>query len=118
MSPPIHHISLVSEWRAARGAGEYTMSSNGVTLAQQGFIHCCYDNQIQGVLERFYREVLEPMCLLTIDQDRVGVAVVAENLDGDAELFPHVYGPIPIGAVTEVTMLTRDEYTGWRFQRG
>jgi uncharacterized protein (DUF952 family) len=118
VTAPIYHISLVSEWRAARGASEYTMSSNGVTLAQQGFIHCCYVNQIQGVLQRFYTEVTEPMCLMTIDPYRVTAPVIAENLEGGTELFPHIYGPIPIAAVTEVTMLTRDKYTGWRFQRG
>jgi uncharacterized protein (DUF952 family) len=115
MADPIYHISLVAEWRAARGAGEYTMSSNGVTLEQQGFIHCCYATQINGVLQRFYTDVTEPMCLLAIDPDRIFVPVVAENLEGGSELFPHIYGPIPITAVTEVSMLTRDEHTGWRF---
>jgi uncharacterized protein (DUF952 family) len=118
MAEEIYHVSLVSEWRAARGASEYTMSSNGVTLAEAGFIHCCYNNQIRGVLQRFYGEVTEPMCLLAIDPDRLPTPVVAENLDGGEELFPHIYGPIPISAVTEVSMLTRDEYTGWRFDWG
>ena len=44
--------------------------------------------------------------------------MIAENLEGGEELFPHIYGPIPIGAVTEVSMLTRDDYTGSRFERG
>ena len=118
MAELIYHISLVSAWRAARGASEYTMSSNGVTLAQAGFIHCCYVNQISGVLQRFYGEVTDPMCLLGIDPNRVGLPVIAENLEGGEELFPHIYGPIPIAAVTEVSMLTRDDYTGWRFERG
>jgi uncharacterized protein (DUF952 family) len=118
MAELIYHVSLVTDWRAARGAGEYTMSSLGVTLAQQGFIHCCYDNQIRGVLQRFYADVTEPMCLLSIDPNRVLAPVIAENLEGAEELFPHFYGPIPIAAVTEVSMLTRDEYTGWRFEWG
>jgi len=118
MAEEIYHVSLVSDWRAARGAGEYTMSSNGVTLAEQGFIHCCYSNQTRGVLQRFYADVTEPMCLLAIDPDRLLVSVIAENLEGGEELFPHIYGPIPITAVTEVSMLTRDEYTGWRFDWG
>lgn len=118
MSAPVYHVCLVTEWRAARGASEYTMSSNGVTLAQQGFIHCCYVNQVRGVLQRFYTDVTDPMCLLQIDPTRVPAPTIAENLEGGTELFPHIYGPIPIMAVTQVTMLTRDEYTGWRFQRG
>ena len=59
MANPIYHVSLVSDWRAARGAGEYTMSSNGITLAEVGFIHCCYNNQIRGVLQRFYGDVTD-----------------------------------------------------------
>ena len=112
MADLIYHVSLVSDWRAARGAGEYTVSSLGVTLAEQGFVHCCYASQIRGVLQRFYADVTEPMCVLAIDPDRIAVPVVAENLVGGEELFPHIYGPIPIPSVTEVSMLTRDEYTG------
>ena len=35
--------------------------------------------------------------------------VVAENLPGGEELFPHIYGPLDPAAVTEVRPLPRDD---------
>jgi uncharacterized protein (DUF952 family) len=35
----IYHIALAADWTQARGVGEYTTSTRGVTLAQQGYIH-------------------------------------------------------------------------------
>ena len=110
----IYHCSLVADWRAAQTAGEYTMSSRGRTLEQEGFVHASYPGQIAGVLQRFYADVTEPMCLLVIDPDKLGVPVIAENLTGSQELFPHIYGAIPVTAVVEVVALVRDEQAGWR----
>jgi uncharacterized protein (DUF952 family) len=44
------------------------------------------------------------LVLLHIDPDRLGVPVRCENLEGGQELFPHVYGPIPLTAVVDVTL--------------
>ena len=110
----IYHCSLVADWRAAQTDGEYTMSSRGRTLEQEGFVHASYPGQIAGVLQRFYADVTEPMCLLVIDPDKLGVAVIAENLTGGQELFPHIYGAIPVSAVVDVVALVRDTPAGWR----
>jgi len=110
----IYHCSLVADWRAAQTAGEYTMSSRGRTLEQEGFVHASYPGQIAGVLQRFYADVSEPMCLLVIDPDKLGVPVIAENLTGGQELFPHIYGAIPVSAVVDVVALVRDTPAGWR----
>jgi len=115
-SEPIYHCALVSDWTAALSAGEYAISSRGRTLADEGFVHASYAGQVAGVLQRFYRDVTEPMCLLTIVTELLGVPVVAENLHGGAERFPHIYGPVPLAAVTAVTELVRDDRTGWRQQ--
>jgi uncharacterized protein (DUF952 family) len=51
------------------------------------------------VAQRFYADVSE-LVLLTIDPDRLTAPVVDEPpADGIDELFPHVYGPIPVDAV-------------------
>jgi uncharacterized protein (DUF952 family) len=110
----VYHCSLVSEWRVAQSAGEYTISSRGRTLEQEGFVHASYAGQVAGVLERFYADLTDPLCLLTIDPYLLGVPVVAENLMGGTELFPHIYGPIPNSAVIEVTDLVRTD-NGWRW---
>jgi uncharacterized protein (DUF952 family) len=114
----LYHCALVSDWTAALAAGEYAISSRGRTQAAEGFVHASYAGQIAGVLQRFYRDVTEPMCLLTIDPELLGVPVVAENLTGGRELFPHIYGPVPVAAVTAVIELVRDDLGGWRQQTG
>lgn len=110
----IYHCSLVADWQTAQVVGEYTVSSQGRTLEQEGFVHAGYVGQIAGVLQRFYADVAEPMCLLVIDPDKLGAPVIAENLAGGEELFPHIYGAIPVSAVVEVTALVRDRHAGWR----
>ena len=77
-------------------------------------MHAGYAGQIPCVLQRFYADVAEPMCLLVIDPDKLGARVIAENLAGGDELFPHIYGAIPVSAVVEVTALVRDGQSGWR----
>jgi uncharacterized protein (DUF952 family) len=41
------------------------------------------------------------MVVLTVDD--AGLPVRLETPEGSAERFPHVYGPIPVGAVISVT---------------
>ncbi|ACV78620.1 DUF952 domain-containing protein [Nakamurella multipartita] len=105
MAEPIFHCSLLTDWQAAQAAGEYTISTRGRTLAQEGFIHASYAGQVDGVRRRFYADVTEPMVLLRIDPDRLGVPVVPESPPGVDELFPHIYGPVPVTAVVAVTEL-------------
>lgn len=104
----IYHVALESDWDAARSTGSYRVSTIGRTLEDEGFIHCSYPDQVAGVANTFYAGVAEPLVLLAVDTDRVGSEVIAENTGGGIELFPHVYGPIPVAAVATVTELTRD----------
>ncbi|TDD91733.1 DUF952 domain-containing protein [Actinomadura rubrisoli] len=97
------HIAERHHWESARDAGvSYTMSTLGRTLDEEGFIHCSSDTaQVEGVLDRFYTGVdRTTLALLVIDTGRLDAPVRYEPA-GD-ELFPHVYGPIPIPAVIEV----------------
>jgi uncharacterized protein (DUF952 family) len=97
------HIAERTHWESARDAGvSYTMSTLGRTLDDEGFIHCSSDMaQLEGVLGRFYTGVRpEDLALLVIDVSRLEAPVRYEPA-GD-ELFPHVYGPIPVSAVIEV----------------
>ena len=102
---PIFHVALASEWEEARTTGAYTTSTLGVTLEEEGFIHASREDQWQGVLERFYGGVTEPLVLLVIDTDRLSSPVVEEVPPGASETFPHVYGPIDPAAVVEVRPL-------------
>lgn len=104
----IYHVALAADWAAAKGAGEYRVSTLGRTLEGEGFIHCSYADQVAGTANTFYAGLAQPLVLLAVDTARLDAEVIAENTGGGIELFPHVYGPIPVPAVVAVTELTRD----------
>lgn len=103
----IFHLALASDWADAQATGSYTISTLGRTLAEEGFIHASRGDQWPAVRERFYRGVTEPLLLLHIDTDRLDVPVVEEPpAPGMAETFPHIYGPLPVGAVVKAIPLS------------
>jgi glutathione S-transferase len=101
----LYHLALADEWRQARTNGVYARSTRGLGLEQVGFIHASYAHQLAATYARFYGDA-GPVVLLTIDPGRLeqaGVAVRAEpggsTPEAGAELFPHLYGPLPLTAV-------------------
>jgi len=102
----ILHISSRADWRSARLAGSYEADS----LSTQGFIHCSRPDQVLGVANsnnRFLGQ--DDLVLLCIDPDLVGAEIRYENLDGDKNLFPHIYGPLNLDAVTDILDFTRGD---------
>jgi glutathione S-transferase len=112
-SARIFHIALPDDWKAARQAGEYTVSTRGRSLAEEGFIHCSFADQIAATANRYYAD-LDELELLTIDPSLLGSDLVVEDpFPGAPQRFPHVYAPIPVGAVTETTAWKRDRDEPW-----
>jgi glutathione S-transferase len=102
----IYHLATKADWDAAIESGAYTTSTYGVTLADEGFIHASRADQWDGVRDRFYAEVDEPLVLLEIDTDLLDVPLVEEPPAlGVEETFPHIYGPLRPDAVVGVTPL-------------
>jgi len=102
----IFHIATVADWEAARVSGTYTTSTRGRTLEEEGYLHASREDQWEGVRERFYADVTEPLVLLVIDTARLDVPVVEEvPAPGMTETFPHVYGPLRPEAVVETVVL-------------
>jgi len=99
----LYHLALSEEWREARAPGVYSRSTRGRSLEQVGFLHASYAHQIAGTYARFYADLpAGAVRLLTIDPARlaaVGLAVIAEPAPGSGELFPHLYGALPLEAV-------------------
>jgi uncharacterized protein (DUF952 family) len=107
----IYHIALERDWESALEAGEYRVSTIGRTLEQEGFLHASYGNQVRAVADRFYADVTEPLVLLTIDERRLTVPLQVDAVgdqDGEADGYPHVYGPLDVAAVVMATPLLRD----------
>jgi uncharacterized protein (DUF952 family) len=95
----IFHLATASAWHAAQIEGTYTVSTIGLDLTEVGFIHCSQAEQVAGVHQRFYRDVTEPLVLLTIDTDLLTAPWQLDDVPGQPLPFPHVYGPIDIDAV-------------------
>jgi glutathione S-transferase len=110
---PIFHMALPDDWAAAFTTGEYRMSTRGITLEQEGFIHCSTREQLQDTANRFYRD-LDQLVVLTIDPTLVASPIVYEPpAPGLDVLFPHIYGPLPVAAVNVATPWTRHPDTDW-----
>ena len=101
----IFHIATRADWVAARRSGDYTTSTLGRTLEQEGFIHASRREQVAGVFDRYYRGVREPLVLLTIAPERLEAEVREERVGDDT--YPHIFGPVPKSAVVQVAPLSR-----------
>jgi uncharacterized protein (DUF952 family) len=102
----IYHLALSDDWEAARAVGRYEMSSLGLTLAEQGFIHCSEADQWPVVRRAIYGDVTRTLVLLEIDPAGLDSPVVREvGVPQTGEVFPHVYGPIEVSAVVGTTLL-------------
>lgn len=99
----IFHIATAADWTAATRAGEYTVSTRGRTLAEEGFIHAAYREQVADVYDEFFADVTEPLVLLHIEPSRL-TSPVREDRVGD-RVFPHVYGPLNRQAVVDAQPL-------------
>jgi uncharacterized protein (DUF952 family) len=100
LMPRIFHITTGAAWDAAKRAGRYTADS----LETEGFIHCSHADQVAWVANTRFRGRTD-LVLLHVDEAAVGAEVRRENLEGGSTLFPHVYGPLPVSAVMDVTRL-------------
>ena len=96
----ILHITTPADWERAQRDGSYTADS----LRTQGFIHCSEPQQVAWVVNTHFKG-RPGLILLHIDRSRLDADVRYENLEGGEQLFPHVYGAIPLSAVVKVTPL-------------
>lgn len=91
---PIFHITSRMEVVAAERAGQYVPAG----FDADGFIHCSYAHQLTRVADRHFRGRSD-LVVFEIDRAALSCDVVDENLEGGAELFPHIYGRLPMAAV-------------------
>jgi uncharacterized protein (DUF952 family) len=96
----IYHITARKQWKAALSKGYYDAPS----LATEGFIHCSEENQVAGVLDRYYKGV-QDLIKLSIDPSLLTAPLKYELSPSVNESFPHVYGPINLEAVIEIAQI-------------
>jgi uncharacterized protein (DUF952 family) len=97
----IYHLAFASDWALAEHEGSYTVSTRGVSLAEQGFIHASTAEQVAGVANAYYADTSD-LVLLEIDEDRVIPEIRYEHVPGQSAPYPHIYGPLNVDAVVAV----------------
>ena len=98
--PIIYHITFRADWDAAKQKGFYEAAS----LKEEGFIHCSQEEQVAGVLDRYYKGKTG-LVKLVIDTDKLTSRYVFEWSPSTQDTFPHIFGPINTDAVVEVISL-------------
>jgi uncharacterized protein (DUF952 family)/GNAT superfamily N-acetyltransferase len=101
----ILHLLSRKSWIEAQEVGQLIAPS----VAIEGFAHCSTEHQMVEVANKYYRGTRD-MVLLNIDPDKLTSPLKFEppaHLDGSPALpheplFPHIYGPINLDAVSEV----------------
>lgn len=98
----IFHIARQKEWEAARELGEYRISTLGQSLDEIGFIHCSFEDQVSVIGKSSYRN-LPDLVLLQIDCSLLASELKVEKVN--EHLYPHIYGPLNIDAVSKVSSI-------------
>ncbi len=96
----IYHLTTVEEWEDAQDKGIYEPPS----YQREGYIHCCNENQIDLVLQKNFKQH-ENLVKLCIDLDMLSPEVKYERDEELKQEFPHIYGPLNLGAVTEIVFV-------------
>ncbi|MBS1656449.1 MAG: DUF952 domain-containing protein [Bacteroidetes bacterium] len=95
--PIIYHVTTAADWKAAQQNGSYISPS----LKEEGFIHCSQEEQVAGVLQRYFAGKTN-LLKLVIDTNKLTSKYVFEWSPSTADTFPHIYGPVNLDAVVEV----------------
>ncbi len=111
----LYHIATAADWAQAQRDGEYRMSTRGRTLAAEGYIHASTASQVLPVANLVYQDEQRDLLLLVLDPARIGAEIRWERVPGSAAPFPHIYGPLPVGAVRRAVPFGRDESGQFRF---
>jgi uncharacterized protein (DUF952 family) len=92
-----YKILTASQWAQFKADGLFHGAP--VDLAD-GYIHLSAADQVQGTLDKHFAG-LAGLVIATVDLDQLGDTVRWEESRGGA-LFPHIYGVLPMAAVTDV----------------
>lgn len=96
----IYHMASGADWAAAERSGRYAGSADD---ARDGFIHFSTAAQVKVSAAR-HRAGQAGLKLLVVDAEKLGAALKWEPARG-GDLFPHLYGVLPVSAVARVADL-------------
>ncbi|MFZ1815407.1 MAG: DUF952 domain-containing protein [Rhizobiaceae bacterium] len=106
----IYKIATAEQWQAAQRDGLFAGAP--VDLAD-GFIHFSTASQIRETAARHFR-YQQGLVLLEIDIEKMAQKPIWEPSRGGL-LFPHLYGTLQLGDITQVWQLPVDDSGEHRF---
>ena len=98
----IVHICSLEDWQDAQTAGIYRAES----LEAEGFIHCSRPEQVVEVANRYYGGRTD-LLILWIDPSKLAVELRWEA--SEEEIYPHIYGPINLAVIIQVSEFLPDD---------
>ena len=92
----IYHIVLPEVWEKFKNKDFYEAE----TLQTEGFIHCSFREQLDAVLQRYYKNA-DKVLILEIETEKLQSKLVEESSTNN-EIYPHIYGKINRDAIVEI----------------
>jgi len=93
----IYHVLSKLNWQKAMQQGFYEAES----LAAEGFIHASKEEQVTGVLERYFKGQAG-LVLLHIDEHKLTSPFTYVFSSSVNEEFPHIFGKLNLDAVLKI----------------
>jgi uncharacterized protein (DUF952 family) len=91
----IYKIADETAWRAALAIGQFAGSADDL---RDGFVHLSAAKQVRGTLAKHFAGRRD-LIIAAVETDRLGATLKWEVSRG-GDMFPHLYEPLPIAAVT------------------
>ena len=101
----IYHLTTHTAWQKTLDSGkEFYIAAS---LDTEGFIHCSYRDQV-AESAKLHFEGEDELVLLHIVEKRIK-EILKPELSRKGDVFPHVYGALPLEAIEEVYVLVREK---------
>lgn len=99
--PRIYKICPETLWREAERQGVFHGTPSD---SRDGFIHFSTAAQLAETARKHFAGQ-DGLLLIAVDSDSLGPALAWEPSRGRSELFPHLYGDLPLSAVERAVPL-------------
>lgn len=100
----VYKIAPRALWKAAEEAGVFAGASIDL---QDGFIHFSAQHQVAETLAKHFA-AQDDLLLISVDANQLGIQLKWEPSRG-GDLFPHLYGSLPLSSVMSVEEVPLDE---------
>lgn len=99
----IYHVISQIDWNEISESEFYAPDS----LIREGFIHFSNEDQIPGVIERYYKDQTG-LLVIKVDVNKLKSNLLIEKVP-DTGLFPHLYGKLNLDSVIGAFKILKDE---------